>query len=259
MVLSSTAYPYMNKGKKKGFLSRLLSLVFVPKCAGCGEILSGEEQVLCRFCRMKYDMLCHRKCRYCGCDICECDCTKDGVASQGVWRISKLCAYLPSEKASPIKGMLYGFKHNNREDVCEFFAQELARKIEKKITEHIDEYTICYVPRSYASYKKYGYDHMEKLAHKLSLALGIPTESLFCRAKTAKVQKELGRAGRFENTQRSICLKDEYRSDGNALTGKRFILVDDVCVTGASLGRCASLLISEGAREVRSFVIGVRP
>ncbi len=249
----------MNNRENKSILKRLLDLIFVPKCSCCGEILREGERVLCRVCKIKYDMLCHRKCRACGCDLSLCDCTKDGIAANGVWRLSKLCAYLPTEQNSPVKAMLYHFKHNNRVDVREFFAGEMCEMIKKKHPEYSEGYTLCYVPRSSASYKEHGYDHMKELSREISKMLGIPFESIFCRTKAAKVQKELGRSARFENTQKSIDLKDEYKKQGVACVGRRFILMDDVCVTGASLGRCASLLISEGAVEVRCFVIGVRP
>ncbi len=245
--------------KRESIFDRFFALIFVPKCACCREILKDGERVLCRVCRAKYDMLCHRKCRFCGRDICQCDCTRDGIAAQGVWRLSKLCAYLPSEERSPVKALLFALKHSNRADVREFFATEMAQMIKSKHPEYKDGYTLCYVPRSTASYKKYGYDHARELSRLISDKLGIPYEDLFCRTKIARVQKQLGRAERFENTQNSIDLRGHCKKDGNAFCDRRFILIDDVCVTGASLGRCASLLISEGAVEVRCFVIGVRP
>ena len=121
-------------------------------------------------------------------------------------------------------------------------------------TTYHENYTICYVPRSIASYKKYGYDHMHELSRLVSKKLGVEFETLYYREKNARVQKELGRAARFYNAEQSIML------DENALVSdRRFILLDDVCVTGASLGRCTTLLINENAREVRCFVIAVRP
>ncbi len=249
----------LRKLKMMSILEKITDLVFVPKCSSCAGILKEGERVLCRVCRVKYDLLCHRKCRACGNDICSCDCTKEHIAANGVWRLSKLCAYLPNEQNSPFKAMLYNFKHKHRADVCDFFAFNIAEMIKKKHPEYKNGYTICFVPRSRASYKKYGYDHMQKLSSKVSRLLGIPCESMFYRTKSAKVQKELGRVQRFENTQKSIDLLPKYKNDSMSLKERRFILLDDVCVTGASLGRCASLLISFGACEVRSFVIGVRP
>lgn len=240
-------------------VSRLLDLIFVAKCVNCQELIGKSEDVLCRVCRAKYDMLCHRKCKSCGIDICLCDCTKEGVSSQGVWRLSKLCAYLPAETSSPFKAMLYYLKHKNNSDVRELFASEMAEMIKKKCPDYRRGYTICFVPRSKASYRKHGYDHMQRLSCLLSEKLGISYQNMFFRNESSRVQKELGRASRFENTQKSIELRKEYRGDGDALLGRRFILIDDVCVTGASLGRCATLLISEGAIEVRCFVIGSRP
>ena len=235
------------------FLNRLLGILYVPKCLGCGEILPEADSVLCPFCQKRYGLLHHRKCRSCGCDLCTCDCTKEGVESHGVWRLSKLCAYLPYEKNSPFKRMVYAFKHNNNSDIRAQFACAMTDMIRQRCPDY-ERYTICYVPRSLASYKKYGYDHMRELSLVIADKLGIGCETFFYREKKARVQKELGRAARFYNAQQSIMLKDTTDA-----IDRRFILLDDVCVTGASLGRCATLLINEGAREVRCFVIAVRP
>ena len=102
--------------------------------------------------------------------------------------------------------------------------------------------------------RKNGYDHMELLSHLVAKKLGIGCEELFYRSKIAREQKQLSTSARFENAQKSIMLKD--KAD---VADRRFILLDDVCVTGASLGRCATLLIGDDAREVRSFVIALRP
>ena len=239
--------------KPTSLLNGIFSFIFPPKCLGCGDVIAGTGEILCARCRIRYEQLYHRKCRYCGNDLCKCDCTKEGVESYGVWRLGKLCAYLPNEENSPFKGMLYSFKHKNGSDVREHFASRMADMIRRKCKGY-ENYTICYVPRSIASYKKYGYDHMHELSILIARELGIGFESLFYREKNARVQKELGRAARFYNAEQSIML------DENALvSGRRFILLDDVCVTGASLGRCASLLINKNAREVRCFVIAVRP
>lgn len=232
----------------------MLSFVFVPRCLSCKEVLTEHDGILCHMCRIRYDMLCHRKCRACGNDICSCDCTKEGIAAHGVWRLSKLCAYLPREKNSPIKAMLYNLKSKNNADVHDFFADEMAHLIRRKCPQY-SQYTLCYVPRSTAAYKKYGYDHMQQLSYKVADKLGISCEAVFAREKISRVQKQLSREDRFENVQKSIKLSHKATDPSD----RRYILLDDVCVTGASLGRCATLLINKNAREVRCFVIATRP
>ena len=48
--------------KKDSTISKILSLIYVPKCLGCGEVLTEHSGILCYMCRTRYDMLCHRKC-----------------------------------------------------------------------------------------------------------------------------------------------------------------------------------------------------
>ncbi len=239
--------------KKDSIFSKFWSLVFPSRCLGCGELIGGAGEVLCRYCDVGYRLLHHRKCRECGNDLCECDCTKERIEEHGVWRLGKLCAYLPQEEHSPFKGMLYAFKHKNNSDIREFFAVEMADMIRRKCPDY-ENYTVCYVPRGVSSYKKYGYDHMREMSQLAAKKLGVRCEPLFYRDSRARVQKDLGYAARFDNAQKSIMLKDTAD-----VRDRRFILLDDVCVTGASLGRCATLLINKNAREVRCFVIAVRP
>ena len=234
-------------------LNRLFSFIFPPKCLGCGEILHDSGGILCPHCRVRYELLYHRKCRYCGNDLCVCDCTKEGIEEYGVWRLGKLCAYLPNEKNSPFKGMLYTFKTKNGSDVREHFASQMADMIRRRCAGY-EQFAVAYVPRGVASYKKYGYDHMRELAVLVADKLGIKCEELYCREKSARVQKELGRTARFANAEKSIKLRKDA-----SVSDRRFILLDDVCVTGASLGRCTTLLMNENVREVRCFVIAVRP
>ena len=238
--------------KQTTLYDRLLNLIYVPKCLGCRKPMPEADSVLCRHCETRYKLLCHRKCRECGRDLCSCDCTKEGIARMGVWRLGKLCAYLPREQRNPLTKMLFELKQNNNAHARKFFSRELASLIRDRCD--AADFTLCFVPRSITSYKKYGYDHMKELCRVLSEELGIKCEELFYREKNARIQKDLGYSARFENAKHSISLKD-----GCEIQGRRFILVDDVCVTGASLGRCASLLINEGAREVRCFVIATRP
>ncbi len=149
--------------------------------------------------------------------------------------------------------MLYAFKTKNNSDVREHFASQMADMIRRKCDGY-EQFTVCYVPRGVASYKKYGYDHMRELSVLVADKLGIGCEDLFYREKNARVQKELGRDARFHNAEQSIKL-----STCAKVSNRRFILLDDVCVTGASLGRCSALLINGNCREVRCFVIAVRP
>ena len=234
------------------FKERILQTIYPPRCFGCGQVVMSGEY-FCKMCEQRYRLICSRKCGYCGNDVSVCDCTKESMAHYGVWRLSKLCAYLPYDPTSPLKRMLARLKKKPDKRIREFLSAELEAKIRAKC-ENTDDYTLCFVPRASAELRKSGFDHMHSLADMISKKLGIRCERMFARHKDSAVQKQLFNSNRFDNAQKNIEL-----SDGVDARGKRFILLDDVCVSGASMGRCASLLIAAGAVEVRCFVIAVRP
>jgi predicted amidophosphoribosyltransferase len=61
--------------------------------------------------------------------------------------------------------------------------------------------------------------------------------------------RELGRSG---PTARRREVKDAFKpADPARVAGRRFVLVDDVMTTGATLGACAEALMRAGAEEVR--------
>ena len=72
----------------------------------------------------------------------------------------------------------------------------------------------------------------------------IPDKSL------AKAQKELDAASRLKNAKKSFSL----RKNTDAV-GKKFVIVDDVITTGATVRACEELLYSAGAASV--FVISI--
>jgi competence protein ComFC len=68
---------------------------------------------------------------------------------------------------------------------------------------------------------------------------------LLQRIKNTKTQKDLTRAERFTNIARSFTL-----ADGQAITNKNIILIDDVITTGATLLEAVKVLKSAGASQV---------
>lgn len=92
--------------------------------------------------------------------------------------------------------------------------------------------------------RKRGYNQSELLARRLARDTGIPLErGLLARLRDTPSQTALHPGDRARN------VRGAFRAQGSAL-GRRILLVDDVCTTGATLSECARVLRAAGAAGV---------
>jgi ComF family protein len=91
-----------------------------------------------------------------------------------------------------------------------------------------------------------GYNHSGLLARKLGGLIGLPVmEGYLLRHRdTAPQARTAGAEERRENVAEAFLCRDQR------LEGKRILLIDDVCTTGATLDACARALRSAGAASV---------
>ena len=88
-----------------------------------------------------------------------------------------------------------------------------------------------------------GYNQAEEIAKEASRYLRLPVlANALSRARATVSQTKLNREQRAHNLEKAfVC------ADPAAVRGKRILLVDDVFTTGATVGRCAELLLEAGA------------
>lgn len=103
---------------------------------------------------------------------------------------------------------------------------------------------IAAVPSSAKSRFQRGYAPAEKIAKLISLRCGVPFKRVLKTKPESREQKTLSAQQRRENAVHSF----EIITGG--VSGKRVLLIDDVCTTGATLSACARLLLDDGAAEV---------
>ena len=96
-----------------------------------------------------------------------------------------------------------------------------------------------------------GYDHVQMLAREFSAASGLPLYSgLLYKNKRTPPQASLSRERRLKN------LADAFVAPKTVqVSGKKILLIDDVCTTGATMAACARALLKAGADSVAGLAV----
>ncbi|MCX8067469.1 MAG: phosphoribosyltransferase family protein [Anaerolineae bacterium] len=106
------------------------------------------------------------------------------------------------------------------------------------------------VPLHPSRFRARGYNHAALLAWSVGRQLGLPVdEEALIKVRATKVQMSLGLEERRANVQGAFVARRER------VQGRRILVVDDVCTTGATLEACAEALREGGAREVWALTL----
>jgi len=105
------------------------------------------------------------------------------------------------------------------------------------------------VPLHRARQRQRGYNQSRLLAHEMAAVLEWPVADALTRLRDTPAQVGLSRAERLDNVRGVFCVTDA------AVAGRRILLIDDVCTTGATLGACAEALRRAGARSVWALTL----
>lgn len=225
----------------KEFFRRAVFYLSVPTCVLCKERLDVDDRALCKTCLEEYRNYRMRNCSHCSKILPECTCTNDFLSSHSVKQLVKIVRYRPSDSTLPSNALIYSLKRNNRRDVIELIAGEIAYSI-KRLIEKPQECIITNVPRKRSSVARYGYDHSEKLAKEISRICGASYKRLLV-SKSQGEQKKLRGHERIKNAV------FDYNGSYD-LKKTRVIIVDDIVTTGASIGNAAMLLRAAGAGKI---------
>lgn len=123
---------------------------------------------------------------------------------------------------------------------------ELADKLEDDgIVDKID--IIIPVPMYRSDERARGYNQSDIIARVIGKRFGIPVaDRAVVKIRRTKQQKTLDRKMRMLNLKGAYSVRSP-----EIIFGKRILLVDDVCTTGSTFTELTSLILENGALEVR--------
>ena len=103
--------------------------------------------------------------------------------------------------------------------------------------------------------RKRGYDQAELLARSACRRWDVKPVRLL-----EKIRDNPAQSGMTDAAARRANVEGVYRAaEPESIQGRRILLVDDICTTGATLVECAGILRSAGAAEVVCAVVARTP
>lgn len=218
---------------------QLLDLLFPARCVSCNRV--GES--LCSICRSQIKFVTSPYCERCGrplefhgeaCPICRAH----------PLHITHIRAVAYHE--GTLRQAIHALKYRHWIDLVDPLAALLQQYL-VRTTPNVD--LITAVPLHTDRQRERGYNQAELLARRLAAGVGLPYVGGLKRTRATADQIGLDVQARHEN------VRDAFAADRGAFAGRRVLLVDDVCTTGATLDACAVALRAQGACEIYGMTV----
>lgn len=220
-------------------------------CVRCGA--KSYAVPLCKACRDRVTQFepffSERRCKKCGKILV----SERGVCSECRVNTEKssLDAVFPVHMYRLwMKDLLFTWKTDGQRTLTPFFAEivyQAFRTIEENSAEGFDG--IVPVPVRPGKLKEKGWDQIEDLCTVLSRKYGLKILPVLERCAGVQ-QKTLNREERKGKLGASYVLKPSA-----VLSGKRFLILDDIVTTGSTMEKCAAILRENGAEGVSGLLL----
>lgn len=200
----------------------VLDLLFPPKCPFCGKVT--ERVGACPACELALPWTRDAETVRTGPGTLRCAAPLwyEGLARDGILRL----------------------KFGNCAGAAEPLGELVARCAAEEFGGEFD--TVTWVPVSRKRLKQRGYDQAELLARSACRQWDTVPVALLRKTVDNRAQ-----SGLQDAAQRRANVLGVYElAAGAEVTGRRILLVDDVCTTGATLAECARVLRDGGAKSV---------
>ena len=196
----------------------LLDFFFPRRCPFCGRV-AGKE-LLCAKCQQ---------------ELPRCDKVRTGTFGE--------CA-APLYYEGRVRDAILDFKFKRRIEHLSAYGMLMAAKAAEVYADRFD--AVTWVPVSKKRLKKRGFDQARMLCASLCVDWHVaPQETL------RKVVDNPPQSGIDDPAARRANVLGAYEPvEPENIAGKRFLLVDDICTTGATLTECVRVLKAAGAADV---------
>lgn len=210
-------------------IKHVLDLLYPPKCLLCNRVLEKDQLDLCPDCRGQQPL---------------CPVSKNKFPFIDRW--IALWYYVDDAKES-----LRRYKFRGKRCYASGYGRLLAMKIQQELDTDYD--LITWVPVSRIRRFKRSYDQVELLAKAVSRELDRP-----CVLCLHKIRDNPPQSTISGHAQRRANVLGAYRAvNKESFADKRVLILDDVITTGSTVGECARVLLTAGAKQVHCAALAV--
>jgi ComF family protein len=224
-----------------GYWNDLISLWYPNLCASCNRNLVGNEQIICTHCKAALPLTSFHK-------------IPGNAVEKVFWgkiNFERASALLYFNKKGITQQLIHKLKYKGRTDIGEWLGRLIGHDL-------IDTYPFCDanyivpVPLHHSKLRSRGYNQTDLLCNGMAEVLQIPIERrLLRRVRKNETQTHKSRLERWRNVD------ELFECHANGITeNPRFLLVDDVITTGATLEACALALYDSFPGARINFVCG---
>ena len=212
----------------KSFISKLLDLVYPPRCPFCRKLLESKEGAICAECDRKLPR------------------TNEFTGVQKLSGVDICCT--PLYYRDMVRSSLLRYKFSGAAAYCEIYAKLTAKSIDES---GITCDTITWVPVSRRRYMERGYDQAQLLAEAIARRMGVPCVRLLKKRRHNKAQSRSGSSAQRKKNVSGIFVP----VNADRISGKRILVIDDIVTSGSTLSECADVLLKAGARSISAAAV----
>lgn len=227
----------------------LIDLLFPPHCVACQSL----GVWLCSDCLNKIETIHPPVCHSCGlpsedsqtlgsrASVCE-RCKTSPLQLDGL----RALAY----HTGPLRQAIHHFKYQDLRSLAGPLGKLMSQGWAVLAPRNLSIDAIIPVPLHPTRQRQRGYNQAALLAIEVGAHLQLPVlQDVLVRTKATAPQVDLGAQERRANVQ------DAFRCVGNRLSGKRVMLLDDVCTTGSTLESACATLRGAGTLSVWAYTL----
>lgn len=221
-----------------------LDFLFPLRCPGCNK----KGTWFCEDCLAKLQPVESFTCAVCGGEAIK------GITHprcQGKYTLDRLISIYEYE--GPIRQAILWLKYKDVTGLAKILAGLMIEEVQELGLEFGPETVIIPVPLHWWRAWKRGFNQAELLAKHFGRELGLEVRSdLLWRVRNTESQTKLRWDERRENVAGAFVVPKLRKEE---VKGRDFLLLDDVCTTGATLNACANALKRAGARYVWALTL----